>query len=41
MHLDHIDALGKMIEGLDEHIDELMAPFAEQAARSQTIPGVG
>jgi transposase len=40
MHLDHIDALAQMIARLDEEVDRLMAPFAEQATRLLSIPGV-
>jgi transposase len=41
MHLDHIDHLSQMITRLDAEVDRLMAPFATQASRLQTIPGVG
>src|SRR5579875_3194463 len=41
MHLDHIDSLARMVARLDEQVDELMAPFAEPAARLQSIPGAG
>lgn len=40
MHLDHIDSLAQMIARLDEEVDRLMAPFAEQATRLLSIPGV-
>jgi len=41
MHLDHIDYLGKAIDRLDQEVDREMVPFAEQARRLRTIPGVG
>jgi transposase len=41
MHLAHIDALSQMIDRLDAQVDHLMGPFAAQACRLQTIPGVG
>ena len=41
MHLDHIDHLTSMIEGLDERIEQVMAPFAEQVRLLRTIPGIG
>ena len=41
MHLDHIDHLRSMIEGLDERIEQVMAPFAEQVRLLRTIPGIG
>lgn len=40
-HLDHIDYLEGLIARLDERVDEVMAPFASQRDRLQTIPGVG
>jgi transposase len=40
MHLDHIDSLAQMITRLDEEVDRHMAPFAEQATRLLSIPGV-
>jgi transposase len=40
-HLAHIDFLTASIARLDRQIDTLVAPFAEQLARLQTIPGVG
>jgi transposase len=41
MHLDHIDHLSAAIARIDAEIDRVMAPFAEQSRRLQTIPGVG
>jgi transposase len=41
MHLRHIDELSKLIEAIEEEVDRRLAPFAEQATRLQTIPGIG
>jgi transposase len=41
LHLDHIDHLTGMIDGLDERIEQLMGPFAQQLALLRTIPGIG
>jgi transposase len=41
MHLDHIDQLTTMIDGLDTRIEEVVAPFAEQLPLLKTIPGIG
>ena len=41
LHLDHIDHLTSMIEGLDERIEQVLAPFAEQLRLLRTIPGIG
>jgi transposase len=41
MHLDHIDQLAEMVARLDEEVDRLMAPFADQATLLMSIPGVG
>lgn len=41
LHLDHIDHLTRMIDDLDERIEQVMAPFAEQLALLRTIPGIG
>jgi transposase len=41
MHLDHIDQLTTMIDGLDTRIEEVVGPFAEQLRLLKTIPGIG
>ena len=41
LHLDHIDHLTRMIDGLDERIEQVMGPFAQQLALLRTIPGIG
>lgn len=41
LHLDHIDFLDAQIDGLDDHIDQVIHPFATIRERLQTIPGVG
>ncbi|MGB8383521.1 MAG: IS110 family transposase, partial [Dermatophilaceae bacterium] len=41
LHLDHIDHLTRMIDGLDERIEQVMDPFAQQLALLRTIPGIG
>jgi transposase len=41
MHLDHIDHLTSMIDGLDQRIEQVLAPFAEQLRLLRTIPGIG
>jgi transposase len=40
LHLDHLRHLGELLGRLSTHIEELMAPFAEAAARLETIPGI-
>jgi transposase len=40
LHLDHVSHLEELIGRLSGHIEELMAPFAEAAARLETIPGI-
>jgi transposase len=41
LHLDHIDHLTAMIVRLEEEIEQVVAPFAEQRELLVTIPGVG
>jgi transposase len=41
MHLSHIDHLTGAIDGIDEEVDRRLVPFADQARRLQTIPGIG
>jgi transposase len=41
MHLAHVDHLTHSIARLDTKVDEVMAPFGEQARALQTIPGIG
>ena len=41
MHLAHIDHLTRAIDRLDTEVDRVIAPFAAQVSRLQTIPGVG
>jgi transposase len=41
MHLDHIDHLAFMIEGLDARIGQVLRPFARQVGLLRTIPGIG
>lgn len=41
MHLDHIDHLTGAIDGIDEEVDRRLGPFAEDARRLQTMPGIG
>jgi transposase len=41
MHLAHIDHLSQTISRIEGEVDRLMAPFAAQARRLATIPGVG
>ncbi|MGH3802902.1 MAG: IS110 family transposase [Pseudonocardiaceae bacterium] len=41
MHLHHIDELTATIDRLEEQIDKVIAPFAEQRDRLCTIPGIG
>lgn len=36
MHLDHIDHLSAMIDGLDERIEQVAVPFAQQITLLQT-----
>jgi transposase len=40
-HLSHIDYLAGQIAALDTEIDRVIAPFADELLRLQTIPGVG
>jgi len=40
LHLDHVSHLEELIGRLSGHLEEVMAPFAEAAARLVTIPGV-
>ena len=41
MHLDRLDALDQDIAKLSTRIQEALAPFRDQLARLDTIPGVG
>jgi transposase len=41
MHLDHVDHLSAAVVRIDAEVDRVMAPFAEQSRRLQTIPGIG
>jgi len=41
MHLDHIDHLAFMIDGLDDRIEQVMSPLALHLALLRTIPGIG
>jgi transposase len=41
MHLRHIDELTELIEAIEEALDRRLVPFAEQAVRLRTIPGIG
>jgi transposase len=41
LHLDHVDHLTGMIDGLDERIEQVLEPFAEELALLRTIPGIG
>jgi transposase len=41
MHIAHVDHLTHSIARLDTRVDEVMAPFGEQARALQTIPGIG
>ena len=41
LHLDHIDHLTRMIDGLDQRIEQVMGPFAQHLALLRTIPGIG
>jgi transposase len=41
LHLDHIDHLNTMIDRLDQEIETVVTPFAEQKRRLMTIPGIG
>jgi hypothetical protein len=36
----HLDYLDEVIATLSTHIEEVMAPFAEEVSRLDTIPGV-
>jgi transposase len=40
LHLDHVSHLEELIGRLSAHIEEVMAPFADAAARLETIPGI-
>ena len=41
MHLRHVDELTELIAQIEEEVDQRTGPFAEQARRLQTIPGIG
>jgi len=41
MHTDHIDHLTSMIGGLDDRIEQVVDPFAEQLRLLRSIPGIG
>lgn len=41
LHLQHVDQLSVSIDGLDQQVDRLMRPFAEQHRRLSTVPGIG
>lgn len=41
LHLRHIDELTGLLDAIEEEVDRRTAPFAEQARRLQTIPGIG
>jgi transposase len=41
MHVRHLDELSELIAQIEEELDRRLVPFAEQAARLQTIPGIG
>jgi transposase len=41
MHLDHIDHLSGMIGGLDDRIEQVVAPFNQHMTLLRTIPGIG
>jgi len=41
MHLGHIDHLSAAIERLDQEVERELTPFAEQAQRLCTMPGIG
>lgn len=41
MHFGHIDHLSRGIERLDREVDRELVPFAEQARRLCTMPGIG
>jgi transposase len=41
MHLDHIDHLTGMIDGLDQRIEQVLSPFAQHLSLLRTIPGIG
>jgi transposase len=41
MHLDLIDHLTGMVDGLDQRIEEVLSPFARQLSLLRTIPGIG
>jgi transposase len=41
MHLDHIDHLTGMIDGLDQRIEQVLSPFARHLSLLRTIPGIG
>lgn len=40
MLLEHIDSLERFVQQLDQRIEELLRPFAEELRRLMTIPGV-
>lgn len=41
MHFRHIDELTELIAQIEQEVDRRLTPFAEAAARLQTIPGIG
>ena len=41
LHLRHVDELTELIAQIEEEVDRRTGPFAEQARRLQTIPGIG
>lgn len=41
MHLDHIDHLTGLIDGLDQRIEQVLSPFALHLGLLRTIPGIG
>jgi len=41
MHLDHIDHLTGMIDQLDQRIEQMLDPCAQQLSLLRTIPGIG
>jgi transposase len=41
LHLRHVDELTELIAQIEEEVDQRTAPFADQARRLQTIPGIG
>jgi transposase len=41
LHLRHVDELTELIDQIEEEVDRRTAPFADEARRLQTIPGIG